>query len=361
MDGNMKATGDAVNGSSVPAVLPLREAARDILQLRMPLEAGIDHNNVYLVREDAGWLVFDTGMDSPAVRGIWDAALSGPLKDGIRRIVVSHHHPDHLGLAAWLEEITGATVYVRPEELAAARSAGLLNPSEEGATREYLGRNGMPSNDIEQYIDVFMRSFFACTIPREPRTPEPGERFVAGRYAFEVLVCGGHSVAQIALHDPSAGILLSGDQMLERITPNVGLWPFGDASPLENYFRSLDALESRDIRLVLPGHDEVYRTDGRLPETLRTHHFGKLAKFLDRIRGKMTAFELSEAVFGKQHDLDNRVLALVETMSHLQWLLREGEVVRRDDLRTSRYERAVPGRLEPFRQRGSLCRRAAMP
>ncbi|MGE5283835.1 MAG: MBL fold metallo-hydrolase [Actinomycetota bacterium] len=337
----MKAFIDPVKDPSRPGDLPLREAAPDILQLRMPLEAGIDHNNVYLVREEAGWLLFDTGMDSPAVRGIWEAALSGPLKDGIRRIVVSHHHVDHLGLAAWLEEITGAEVYVRPEELAAARSAGLLVPSEESAIREYLGRNGLPSKDIDRFVHDFMRSFFACRIPREPRTPEPGDRFMAGRYTFEVLVHGGHSVAQVALHDPSAGILISGDQMLGRITPNVGFWPFGDASPLENYFRSLDALESLDIRLVLPGHDEVFRTDGRLPETLRTHHRRMLVKFLDRLRGGMTAFELSEAVFGKQRDLDNRVLALVETMAHLQWLLRKGEVVRRDDLRTSRYGRAV--------------------
>lgn len=336
----MEAIGDAAKGSPGLATFPLREVARDILQLRMPLEAGIDHNNVYLVREDTGWLVFDTGIDSPAVRSIWDAALSGPLKDGIRRIVVSHHHPDHLGLAAWLQETTGAPVYVRPEELAAARAAGLLDPSGEGAIRGYLGRNGMPSKDIDPFIDDFMRSFFVCAIPRESRTPEPGDRFVAGRYAFEVLVHGGHSVAQVALHDPSAGVLLSGDQMLERITPNVGLWPYGDPCPLANYFRSLGALESRDIRLVLPGHDDAYRTDGRRPEALRAHHRGMLAKFMGRIRGEMTGFELSEAVFGKQRDLDNRALALAETMAHLQWLLREGEIIRRDDLHASRYKRA---------------------
>lgn len=307
----------------------------------MPLEAGIDHNNVYLIREDAGWCVFDTGMDSSAVRNIWAAAFSGPLKDGICRIVVSHHHPDHLGLAAWLQETTGAPVYVRPEELAAARAAGLMDPSAEAVAREYFGRHGMPSEDIDRLIDDVMQSFWACTIPREAKTLEHGERIVAGRYAFEVLVHGGHSVAQVALHDPSAGILLSGDQMLEWITPNVGLWPYGDPCPLANYFRSLDALESRDIRLVLPGHDDVYRTDGRRPETLRAHHRGMLAKFMERTRGKMTGFELSEAVFGKQRDLDNRVLALVETLAHLQWLHREREVVRHDDLHTSLYERAV--------------------
>ncbi|MGA8754220.1 MBL fold metallo-hydrolase [Candidatus Deferrimicrobium sp.] len=321
--------------------MPLRKVARDILQLRMPLDAGIDHNNVYLIREDAGWCVFDTGIDSPAVRNIWTTAFSGSLKDGISRIVVSHHHPDHLGLAAWLQETKDAPVYIRPEELAAARTAGLPDPSEEAMFREYFGRNGMSAKDIDWLIDDFMRSFFACAIPRETRTLESGKRFLIGRYAFEILIQGGHSVAQVALHDPSAGILLSGDQMLERITPNVGLWPYGDTDPLVNYFRSLDEFESRDIRFVLPGHDDVYRTDGRRPEMLRAHHRGMLSKFLGRIRGKMTGFELSEAVFGKQLGIDNRVLALLETLAHLQWLHRKREVVRHDDLHTSRYERVV--------------------
>lgn len=329
------------HGPSGPAVLPLHEVAHDILQMRMPLEAGIDHNNVYLIREDAGWCVFDTGMDSLAVRNIWAAAFSGPLKDGISRIVVSHHHPDHLGLAAWLQETTGVPVYVRPEELAAARAAGLLDPSAEAVAREYFGRNGMSAKDIDWYINDVMRSFSACAIPRKTRTPEHGERIVIGRYTFEVLIQGGHSVAQVALHDSSAGIFLSGDQMLERITPNVGLWPYGDTYPIENYFRSLDALESRDIRIVLPGHFDVYHTDGRRPEALRAHHRRMLSKFLRRIRGKMTGFELSEAVFGKQRDIDNRVLALVETLAHLQWLHRMRKVVRHDDLHTLRDERTV--------------------
>ena len=138
----------------------------------------------------------------------------------------------------------GRTVYVRPEELAAARAAGLLDPSAEAVAREYFGRNGMSANDIDWYINDVMRSFSACAIPRKTRTPEHVERIVIGRYTFEVLIQGGHSVAQVALHDPSAGIFFSGDQMLERITPNVGLWPYGDTYPIENYFRSLDEIES---------------------------------------------------------------------------------------------------------------------
>lgn len=332
---------DAAKRHPAPDPLPLRDAAPDIVQLRVPVETGIDHNNVYLVREKDGWLVFDTGTDSPAVRAIWAAVLAGPLADGIRRIVVSHHHPDHLGLAAWLQDATGADVFVRPEELEAAGAAALRDPASETAFRDHFVRNGMPAQDVDRFIGGFMRPFFACDIPARTRSLEPGERLAAGRYAFEVLVLGGHSVAQLALHDPAAGILLSGDQMLETITPNVGLWPFGDPAPLANCFRSLDALEARDIRLVLPGHGPAHRTDGRRPEALRTHHRARLAALRGALRAGMTGFELSEAVFGRFLDVDNRMLALMETLAHLQWLCDAGEVVRRDGPQAWRYERAI--------------------
>ena len=109
----------SAQGASVqPPAAPddLVEIAPDILRLRLPLDEGIDHVNVYLVRDGEGWLLFDTGVDSADARACWERLLAGPLSGGLTRIVVSHHHPDHLGLARWLHERTGAVVYLRPEE-----------------------------------------------------------------------------------------------------------------------------------------------------------------------------------------------------------------------------------------------------
>lgn len=317
------------------------EVAPDIWQLCMPLEAGIDHSNVYLIREDEGWCVFDTGIDSKAVRDIWSSALSGQLKDGISRIVVSHHHPDHLGLAAWLQESTGVPVYVRPEELVAARAAGLMDFGAERTTRDFFGRNGMPAADVDLLINKVMRTFYFCAIPREARTLVHGQRMAIGRYVFEVLVTGGHSVAQVALYDPSGGIFLAGDQMLERITSNVGLWPYGDTAPLANFFGSLDEISLRDLRLVLPGHHNAYVPVKDRAEALRLHHHQMITRYRERLRGRMTGLELSEAVFGTYPDIDNRILALVETLAHLQWLQQEGVVARHDEEHISWYERII--------------------
>ncbi len=317
----------------------LHEVAPDILQFRLPLDIGMDHSNVYLIREDVGWCAFDTGYDSKAGRDIWSAALEGPLKEGITRIVVSHHHVDHLGLAGWLQETTGAPVFVRPEELATARVMMLADPLAESTFRDHFTRNGFPAADVDRTLGEFIPNFYRCILPKETRAPEDGQQMEIGRRHFEVLVTGGHSVAQVALYDPSDGIFLSGDQMLEWITPNISLWPFGDKEPLANFLSSLDRIDSRDIRLILPAHYKVYSPRANRAQALRAHHLEMLTRFRERLQGRMSGFELGEAVYRTQPDLLNRILALLETLSHLQWLQKEGTVVCHDDEPISRYER----------------------
>jgi glyoxylase-like metal-dependent hydrolase (beta-lactamase superfamily II) len=280
-------------------------------------------------------------MDTKAVRDIWLAALAGPLKEGITRIVVSHHHIDHLGLAAWLQETTGAPVYVRPEELATARSMWITDPVAASTIREYFTRNGFPAEDVRQTIDEFLPNYYLCTLPKETRIPENGQRMAIGRRVFEVLVTGGHSVAQVALHDPSDGLFISGDQMLEWITPNLSLWPSGDQEPLANFLKSLDRIDSRDIRLILPAHYKAYAPAASRADALRAHHRQMLKRFRERLQERMSGFELAQAIYGPQPDILHRILALLETLSHLQWLQKEGLVVRHDDESFSRYEKAT--------------------
>ncbi|MGZ9148806.1 MAG: MBL fold metallo-hydrolase [Candidatus Deferrimicrobiaceae bacterium] len=324
----------------------LHEVVPDILQFRLPLDIGLDHSNVYLIREDAGWCAFDTGIDSKEGRDIWSAALDGPLKKGITRIVVSHHHIDHIGLAAWLQETTGAPVYVRPEELTIARTMLLTDPDAVSTIREHITRSGFSAADVDRTLAEFIPNYYQCILPKETRMLEDGQRIGIGRRLFEVLVTGGHSVAQVALYDPSDGLFVSGDQMLEWITPNVSLWPFGDKEPLASFLSSLDRIDSRHIRIILPAHHKVYAPSENRVEALRVHHRQMLTRFREQLQGRMSGFELGEAVYGTQPDFLHRILALLETLSHLQWLQKEGTVARHDDGPISRYERVIRRRTD---------------
>lgn len=311
----------------------LIEVAPDILRLRLPLDEGIDHVNVYLVRDGAGWLLFDTGVDTAAARACWDRLLSGPLAGGLSRIVVSHHHPDHLGLARWLRERTGAVVYLRPEERDSAEQTALPTPKAMDACRGYFGLHGMDVDDVSAITGDLLRRFMACDTRFQSQTLEHGEVLHVGRYRFDVLVQGGHSVAQFCLHEPTVGLLLTGDQLLERITPNLSLLPWGDRHPLRHYLASLEQTAALDLRCVLPAHHGVYAGGVARARGLIRHHERALERFRARLLPSMKAMEVATAVYGRRRDVLDRFLALTESLAHLQYLEEQSEIRRDADAR----------------------------
>jgi len=304
----------------------LIEVAPDILRLRLPLDEGIDHVNLYLVRDGAGWLLFDTGVDTTDARACWERLLAGPLAGGLRRIVVSHHHPDHLGLARWLRERTGAVVYLRPEERDSAEQTALPTPKAMDACRRYFESHGMPADDASTITGDLLRRFMACDTRFQSQTLQHGEVLQVGRYRFDVLVQGGHSVAQFCLHEPTAGLLLTGDQLLERITPNLSLLPWGDRNPLRNYLASLEQTAALDLRCVMPAHHDVYAGGVARAQGLIRHHERALEKFRTRLLPGMRGMDVATAVYGHRKLVLDRFLALTESLAHLQYLGERGEI-----------------------------------
>lgn len=318
--------------STAPAAAEddLAEVAPDVLRLCQPLDEGIDHVNLYLVRDRGGWLLFDTGVDSPAARAQWERLFAGPLAGGLSRIVVSHHHPDHLGSARWLHERTGAPVYLRPEERRSAECTALSTTPEREACRAYFGHHGMDAADAEHITTDLLARFMACDTGLVTHSLEDGEVLDTGRHRLRVLVQGGHSVAQIGLFDAEADLLFTGDQLLERITPNLSLLPWGDPRPLHHYLHSLEQTAALAPRRVLPAHHRVYHTGAERAQGLIRHHQRALVRFRERLRDGMRGMEVAEAVYGRRRDVLDRFLALTESLAHLQYLEEQGEV-RSDD------------------------------
>jgi glyoxylase-like metal-dependent hydrolase (beta-lactamase superfamily II) len=319
-----------VNTVADPVQDDLAEVAPGVLRLRQPLDEGIDHVNLYLIRDRGGWMLFDTGVDSPAARAQWERLFAGPLADGLSRIVVSHHHPDHLGSARWLHERSGAPVYLRPEERRAAECTALATAPEREACRAYCEHHGMDAADAAFIITDLLARFMACDTGLVTHSLEDGEVLDTGRHRLRVLVQGGHSVAQIGLYDAEADLLFTGDQLLERITPNLSLLPWGDPRPLHHYLRSLEQTAALAPRRVLPAHHRVYHTGTERARGLIRHHERALQRFRERLRNGMRGMDVAEAVYGRRRDILDRFLALTESLAHLQYLEEQGEV-RSDD------------------------------
>jgi glyoxylase-like metal-dependent hydrolase (beta-lactamase superfamily II) len=322
-----------VSTAAAPAQDDLAEVAPDVLRLRQPLDEGIDHVNLYLIRDRSGWLLFDTGVDSPAARAQWERLFAGPLSDGLSRIVVSHHHPDHLGSARWLHERSGAPFYLRPEERTAAERTALSTEEDRDACRAYFEHHGMEPADAAYVTTDLLARFMACDTGLVTQSLEDGEVLDTGRYRMRVLVQGGHSVAQIGLFDAESDLLFTGDQLLERITPNLSLLPWGDPRPLHHYLRSLEQTAALAPRRVLPAHHRVYHTGTERARGLIRHHERALQRFRERLREGMRGMEVAEAVYGRRREALDRFLALTETLAHLQYLEEHGEVRRDDDSR----------------------------
>lgn len=311
--------------------LPLSEVLPGILMFTLPVDYGIDHVNVYLIRDGEGWCLFDTGADCAAARALWTRALDGPLKAGLTRIIVSHHHPDHMGLAMWLHERTGAPILMREEERAVARQTHVPTAQDSAYCVDMICRHGLSAKDAQHVVGGVLQSNMACAVPAQIQSIEPGQVLHIGAQVFNVLVLGGHSIAQVCLYEPNLKLLLTGDQLLERITPNIGVWPYGETDPLPRYVDSLRTIAALQIDHVLPAHHRVYQAGVERAHGLVAHHERALRKFMARLDAQgMSAAELGHVVYGGQSDPLHAYLAMGETLAHLLWLERHGHV-RRDE------------------------------
>lgn len=331
------------------AELPLKEVLPGILMFTLPVDYGIDHVNIYLIRDGEGWCLFDTGADCEAARALWLRALAGPLAAGLTRIIVSHHHPDHLGLAAWLAQVTGAPILMRPEEREVARATSV--PDEAGRRHcvEFMCRHGLSPSDAHEIVSGVLQENLACDEPPPSTSLEDGQCLEIGDYRFDVLVLGGHSIAQICLYEPDFKLLLTGDQLLERITPNVGVWPYGETNPLPRYIDSLRVIAGLPIEHVLPAHHRVYHAGEKRAHGLAAHHQRALRRFKAGLREGMSAADLGEANYGKQSETLHGFLAMGETLAHLLWLEADGHVTSRVDTGVVRWS-PVQGSTEPMVQ-----------
>jgi len=317
----------------MPAFGELREIADGILWTRIPLPYQLDHVNIYLLRDGAGWAVIDTGINTEEAIGAWEGLFAGPLKGQvITRVIVTHYHPDHIGLAGWLCErfdaplLTSYSTYMGSKVI----SAG----SDEGMTRnhfDFYTRHGM-SAEIAGVVAIQGNEYLrrVCRLPVTflrlvmPDVLEIGER------RFRVLTGDGHAPEQVMLYCEEEKLLFAADQVIERISPNVSVFanePNGD--PLGHFLRSLRLMRSEmpEDTLVLPGHRRPFYGLHQRSAELEDHHEERC----DRIRtacaeAPRTVADLVPILFPRQLDPHQMSFAFTETLAHVNRLIRRGEI-----------------------------------
>ena len=301
------------------------EVAQGVLRLTFDLPLGIDHVHCYLLRaSDGGWILVDTGLGSRDPEARWRPVLD-TLDAPVERIVVTHMHPDHVGGARDVAELTGAPVLQGREDYAQcvqAWGSGRSLPRLAG----WWQANGLPQEAADAMRAEPDNLSAAVHFAPDPQLLDAGDEIDGWR----VEVLRGHADGHIVLHRD--GVLIAGDTLLAGITPAIGLYPNSRPDPLGDYFETLDRIEELRPSLALAGHKARLRDPAGRAREIREHHHERL----ERVRAALdtcpaTAYDVSLAVFAGELSPILRRFALAESLAHLERLVRAGRAKRVDD------------------------------
>jgi glyoxylase-like metal-dependent hydrolase (beta-lactamase superfamily II) len=319
---------------ATPRAATLTDLGGGVVRVTQPLPWALDHVNCYALSSEEGWTIVDCGLGTRGTLERWRTALE-QLGGSVHRVVVTHYHPDHLGAAAALVELTGARDVVQGSLDATLAEAAWGEGSDPAAFEAYLRLHGMPDElaaaSVSEEVRLPVETVRATTLVGE------GDRVEAGE-AFEVLLLPGHADGHIVLLGLQTGRLFGGDVLLEEITPNVGRWEDTAFDPLGRYLETLQRIEELAPTAVFPGHGPVIESAPRRAREIAEHHAERLELTHDiLVGGAETTYEVARGIWPGEQGLHERRFALVEAISHLERLCVEG-----------RAAEASPGRWQPL-------------
>ena len=316
--------------AKAPAAGTTIEVAPGVHWLRMPLPFALDHINLYVLDDGAGLTIVDTGYALDEVKAAWRSVLAS-LARPVTRIIGTHFHPDHVGLAAGLQAETGAPVSMTMGEYLTARMIWHQVESFDGATMVALfRRHGLPEEAcaaLEKRGNAYRKG--VPDLPSHYRRLVANQDVPIGGCDWRVIVGRGHAVEHAALHCAAAGVLLSGDMLLPRITSNVTVFAQSpDDDTLSQYLDSVGAFDTLPAEtLVLPAHGLPFRNIRGRVEAVRRHHAERLAVLETACATPKSAADLLPTLFGRGNfDPHQNMFAMGEAIAHVNHLRHAGRL-----------------------------------
>ena len=311
--------------------------AEGLQWLRMPLPFALNHINLWLLRDDPGWAIVDTGVGTEETKQVWTTVFSDAMSGApVTHVIATHMHPDHVGCAGWLVDQLGIDLWMSRDEYTMCRilvaDTGRDAPDE--GVRFYEAAGFSPPQ-LERYRKFFgFFGKFVTPLPEAYKRMADRDVLAIGGAGWEVITGGGHSPEHACLYDGERNILIAGDQLLPNISSNVSVWPTEPlANPLREWFRTLRNLKERvpaDV-LVLPSHGKPFRgAHERIDDLIRGHE-NQLETLLEHCKEPQRAVDVFPALYKSRIDGKNRIMATGEALAHLHYLVERGELMTESD------------------------------
>ncbi len=311
------------------------EVAEGVLWIRLPLPMVLDHVNIYALDEGDSWTIIDTGLKSRLSVEIWEKVLQGPLGGKpVGRVILTHHHPDHIGMAGWLQARFGCELLASRTSWLMARM--LILDVEDRPTEEALAlwrATGMDAAVYDARKDVRPFNFadICHPLPVGYTRLKQGDVLRAGGRDWDIHTGNGHAPEHLTFWSRDDNLVLAGDQIIASISPNIGVYPTEPAAnPLADWFEACTRLGdlARPDHLVLSGHKLPFTGLPLRMRQLAENHHSALARLREHLTTPRVAGECFAPLFKRKIDHGTYGLALVEALAHLNYLYQAGEISR---------------------------------
>jgi glyoxylase-like metal-dependent hydrolase (beta-lactamase superfamily II) len=329
-------------GDTLPVTGRSLEVAPGVRWIRMGLPFALDHINLWLLRDHLdgreGWTVVDCCIAHEAAQAQWETIFANELQGlPVLRVIVTHMHPDHIGLADWLCQRWSCRLWVSATDFSMARLGSQSTTGFGGeAAANFFAANGL--SDPESLAKIRGRASYypslVPSVPSEYRRLYDGLKVPVGGHHWRCISGYGHAPEHMALHCEALGVLISGDMVLPRISTNVSVY---DQEPeADSLTLFLDSLEKYlplpTTTLVLPSHGKPFTGLHERIQQLKDHHRDRLAEVRQACGEKpCSGADVLPVLFPRALDLHQTTFAMGEAVAHLHWLWMAGELRRERD------------------------------
>ncbi|MBC3920167.1 MBL fold metallo-hydrolase [Undibacterium sp. CY18W] len=324
-------------GETLPDTAKTMEIAPGVLWIRMGLPFALNHINLWLLEDDIeteqgqvhGWTAIDCGIASDATRDAWEI-LFGDLNNHLRglpiiRVIATHCHPDHIGLADWLCSRWNCQLWMTAGEYAFARMMSASLPGADGtAMFPHFRKHGLVDTAMQDQIQERKNHYtrLVPTVPTAYRRLQEGIDVVINQRHWQVICGFGHSPEHASLYCAGLNILISGDMLLPRISTNVSVFAIEpEANPVQQYLDSLQKyLPLPEDVLILPSHGKPFKGLHTRVQQLQDHHAERLAEVKEACSTPQSAADIVPIMFRRPLDAHQLTFAIGEALAHLHKL-----------------------------------------